>query len=893
MSELEKPLVGKGSEKRRLTRAGTEERRENKMQVVFETTEVEGRKISELRAQRDNAGFDDGETFAVAFSGGGIRAAAFQCGVLWKLAEMGKLKDVTYLSAVSGGGYIAMGFAAHCLAAYREKKPERHEVDDWYKDVVAKTVVRMQNNAGDFVRDFVRSGPGKPSDGSGCTSLPRVLDTPILFLTLILTLMVNPIFILLCFMLPAALFTNAWFGDEMRSLFCEIDGPTKLYTFKFGTFPIACVVSGAVTLLIWVLMHIGPFKDPHNGALKDERVHPCKWFLITHGLFAFFVRFSTVCWTVLIFLHATLAVQMMLFTQPRDISHFSQFYEKYCTAGVQGHCLEDGGCLPSLESHVLLVVGLMFLASVVIMPWSGNSVTVFLACFCGPLLILIFEMRLTQFVVFGPITGQDFIMGFGYNSNWYYSIAGLLFLNLLILPFYAEIRAILHTYYMRCLTGNFFPDGKDGKIVDLLECPYIPLILVTATSSDFRSPIGGDSDNLSEVSMTPLHVGSIETGFVPMHPERTMGKCTALTAAGCVDACALTLSSLLTMRFWLEILNLSWGDYVIFSPNHRKDGGCCDFAGEWDSRFIKRIPADLSVWICFVLVFAGFVTDNLMCYKIAIGLFCFIMTLSFLCFKPLEKIFAVSPFIRQIHQGSMFCFRGETPPPMLYMTDGGCRDCTTINQLLMRRQPRILLVLAASDPHDELGVLRTAIKMAKDEGYATFYNTVDPRKDIDDIFANFKANNDVRFMTLGVTYLPVSGCPSNEYGRLVIVKNRMYEGFENLPIQPHLSEAEMGSGRSVSRAMEEGMRAFNEDSWKGLSNDKLGPFCCCDCTHLNPVTNSGPKFPHGNFVNFLYMTPMWCNMLARLAHGVSADAINEVSRKGSLQAAWEKEVDAQ
>ena len=46
-------------------------------------------------------------------------------------------------------------------------------------------------------------------------------------------------------------------------------------------------------------------------------------------------------------------------------------------------------------------------------------------------------------------------------------------------------------------------------------------------------------------------------------------------------------------------------------------------------------------------------------------------------------------------------------------------------------------------------VARTAIKMAKDEGYATFYNTDDPRKDIDDIFAKFKANNHVRFMTLG------------------------------------------------------------------------------------------------------------------------------------------------
>jgi hypothetical protein len=47
-----------------------------------------------------------GKTVGLAFSGGGIRSATFHPGVLQGLAEYGLLKQVDYLSTVSGGGYI-------------------------------------------------------------------------------------------------------------------------------------------------------------------------------------------------------------------------------------------------------------------------------------------------------------------------------------------------------------------------------------------------------------------------------------------------------------------------------------------------------------------------------------------------------------------------------------------------------------------------------------------------------------------------------------------------------------------------------------------------------------------------------------------------------------------
>ena len=50
--------------------------------------------------------------YALAFSGGGIRSATFNLGILQKLAETGLLSRFDYLSTVSGGGYIGSWFAS-------------------------------------------------------------------------------------------------------------------------------------------------------------------------------------------------------------------------------------------------------------------------------------------------------------------------------------------------------------------------------------------------------------------------------------------------------------------------------------------------------------------------------------------------------------------------------------------------------------------------------------------------------------------------------------------------------------------------------------------------------------------------------------------------------------
>merc|ERR1719491_1636412 len=83
---------------------------------------------------------------------------------------------------------------------------------------------------------------------------------------------------------------------------------------------------------------------------------------------------------------------------------------------------------------------------------------------------------------------------------------------------------------------------------------------------------------------------------------------------------------------------------------------------------------------------------------------------SFYSFIPLVDLLSLSPLLRQIHQVTRYFYVGSNPPRMLYMTDGGVKDCTAIVQLFMRRRERILLVLAGADPDDELEILKKGLE---------------------------------------------------------------------------------------------------------------------------------------------------------------------------------------
>src|SRR4051812_44398948 len=70
---------------------------------------------------------DDPDRIGICCSGGGIRSAAFNLGALQKLQDADELQKASYLSAVSGGSYIASAF---CMVAKTWKHGEREMDSD-------------------------------------------------------------------------------------------------------------------------------------------------------------------------------------------------------------------------------------------------------------------------------------------------------------------------------------------------------------------------------------------------------------------------------------------------------------------------------------------------------------------------------------------------------------------------------------------------------------------------------------------------------------------------------------------------------------------------------------------------------------------------------------------
>jgi predicted acylesterase/phospholipase RssA len=86
---------------------------------------AEREEIVKLRAKRKMNLPEDAPTVGLAFSGGGIRSATINLGILQGLAKYKLLKRIDYLSTVSGGGYIGGWLARWIYELGIEKVEER------------------------------------------------------------------------------------------------------------------------------------------------------------------------------------------------------------------------------------------------------------------------------------------------------------------------------------------------------------------------------------------------------------------------------------------------------------------------------------------------------------------------------------------------------------------------------------------------------------------------------------------------------------------------------------------------------------------------------------------------------------------------------------------------
>ncbi|CAJ1435721.1 unnamed protein product, partial [Effrenium voratum] len=404
---------------------------------------------------------------------------------------------------------------------------------------------------------------------------------------------------------------------------------------------------------------------------------------------------------------------------------------------------------------------------------------------------------------------------------------------------------------------------------------------------------------ISEIAFTPLHTGSEKVGFVTSPPTRSLAQCTALTGAGCLDAISLSMQDHVRVRFWLEVLNLAWGDFILFEPSRtmlmKRIAQCVPTALRrtviwWTHRSLTMIL----LFVCMALFCMGLTTYRFMkseedCTsgRRLIDSSVLIMTtavsLSFFSYlRPLHGL-SFTPVFRQIQQATRYVIKAWHPPNMLYVTDGGVQDCTAITQLLQRRCEVIMLVLAASDPTDDLAVLRTTMEAVQNKlKLASFYDLQDPRRNVFAMLDDYKQNSSAHSFKMGIRY-GWNEVETPSFGTLWVVKNRLPDDFLNQTVQPHLREEEIMYNTPSPKSWNgcSGDSSASEDNevleeLLDMQTEDLGGLGCCDCCHR--WGNCGRKFPHLTFTGYMWLTPQLCSSLARLGHALSQETVAQLKQ---------------
>lgn len=967
----------------------------------------------------------DSVPFSVAFSGGGVRAAAFQAGVLWRLAEGGHLGAVEHLCAVSGGAYIACAFASHLVAA--ERPTQGANLADWYRRVVARTVCRMQRNIGYFVRDW-REGPFKvPGDGNGMA--PPFADIFILFGVILFTLLSNPVTHFVIFIIPLTECMNQFMGMAMRAAYCtpleantwdifEHWGPLRvwlrrlMYLFIF-------------TFFAWAIGQLPAFRppSPDDRGSRARRWHCRLAFLYLQSIRAAATRVLVVYALIIIALCGILSSQMWAiendarfamcrefinrgnsqlasfepptlpiqcddFRTDKHTKKWAPWWEDPLFASYKtvagntswtspvpsvradaGAATQSGtqsaelrvvtwlfGHTRSLFSHSsvffsMIVFLLVALGIALVLSPIFNGLFAFCLSLVGPTFVCCVAMSFVQYRIFGPLTGQHYFEAVGwwrFDPEVYTNMRMVsLVLAFVMMVFFHGIHFASHYYYARSLRLSYFDRGEDITWEDLRQHEFAPFMLLTGTVTDWKRP--GDTEGISEISISCLHTGSSKTGFVYTPPWRSVAKCMALAAAA-IDVFILGMMDHLRYRFWLEFLNLRMGDYLIFE---RKANPCVAWCQKRmpkfrrESFFFYEFPVVALGGTAFIFFIAASIwsasdlEENCRSakdmYTVSLLIVITVFVLSFFGFVPFLEFFVHSPMIRQIHMAMRYYHTSETPPSMIYVSDGGVKDCTGVLQLMLRRAGRILLALAAEDPEDDLQQLRDTMRLAGVHKLGHFYDPKDPRRDVSLILDEFKQNKNQTFCHIGISYGWVrdevpgpttrGGCTTGEIrrtGHLLVVKNRLPPDWEDMEMEAPLTEAEVARApapRHPAAASSPGRQNRNTGMYENASPHTIGNLaespkssrtqrtaktyglrvggekmqqnqlggCCCNCCHMIGCCNVGTKFPHICNANQC-LTPALFSCLCRLGHRLSEEALDLITRPDAFDEEWEHAV---
>eukprot|EP00439_Symbiodinium_sp_Y106_P060328 s1120_g8.t3 len=709
-----------------------------------------------LRYSWDQRGMaaQDGCNLSLAFSGGGVRAAFFATGVLWRLAECGRLKDVEYISGVSGGTYVATAFASHVVAAER---PQGTNIDRWYRELLAAMMLRMQYNTPYLNRDMGQEVADiAPESQEGSGALPRICDLFLLLAVGAGTVLRAPVSISCLFLLPAVQVIEMLYGAEMRAEFCKdvlepdtevlsILGKSSAQKQALVLLALLCAAFIVHVCQMFLTRHVrtkmapGDEESPKDGRaslgiarcytglrsslavlvrllaagllLDALVVGPVAWRLHRYATVeggtelrycqcaAFFEHKSCDhCGEVALTSHNTtrwrerwVSLNCSALTAARLTGPTPQVSREAVAADWLIHRPLSQTFLPVL----LMVFAFALLASLLLLPIFPD---LFVSTFnvMVPFLLFGSTFFLVQFRVLGDITHERYAGSVLDEMTWKRIMASSLVFSLIGICFSRFLRTFMHRYYSRSLHLAFYAGGKNCNWSAVRKNPYCPLLLLNAAVNDYLRLV--DTEPISDITFSQLHTGGQRVGYFWAFGARPLAR-TAALSGGAIDGFIMSKYDSVSLRFWLEFLGVYMGDFVHIA---RTAGPGLRFRA-----WLQRLPTLLWWQLIYGLLLAATILSmhpSLDRCSIAFRLCQWsallaagLAGLSFFSFLPFLGFLQHSPLLRTLQQATRFYYQSPQPPGTVYISDGGVVDNTGVLSLLRRRCRRILAVYAGEE----------------------------------------------------------------------------------------------------------------------------------------------------------------------------------------------------
>ncbi len=529
-----------------------------------------------------------GEKVALCFSGGGIRSGSFQMGVLRALEENNVLREVDYLSTVSGGGYTGSAFMTHMTAnnGDRGKSIDQLELKmranaNYLFTTFASSVYfiaavlfgALHNILFLFALAVVGSSilysgytPGIiciRSGNSYCLSNQTIANaSPELIANLTRTVTQNITY-------SGAPIIVSWLGFyslefDVARLHASKDFISDAYRsslFQQTWFLITIFsIGGGVALLLILILfyrYWGTCREPVYDAEKDEAEMNKKQTLpdLVINRFLFWVS-NTVIYAIVVC--ASLVVAFFVGVEILKLIIVGFAYQHTQNANSAAITVSV------LYIAVIIAGSLVMLGTVVtdvekILPLK---ICLYIITLITPFIFIVSMARLCVWYMFEHPPGP-------YDISL--DIIELLAWLAIILQFiFSQVfDSALHIAYRNRLRESFYYKAKDVSFHKLIKRP---LYICNATLNNFEPSYEKDEiyRTYHPFTLTQVHVGSKQTGFRYSEEQGTTVSFGMAVSGAAISINLGGMDSLISsvpLRFTLKILSANMGHYLFMPGN--------------------------------------------------------------------------------------------------------------------------------------------------------------------------------------------------------------------------------------------------------------------------------------------------------------------------------------